>query len=173
MFSLFAGVVVDRLEARRTVIGTQIGHMVLATAMATITLAGVVEAWHVYVIAFLAGTVQVLDAPARQQLTYRMVGRGELLDRRRALPAAPVPEPVAEGDEEPQRGEQRGQAGRQQRGPGAKHEARRQVDRADQRQQQQDQASDGVPVPGLDQLGFEPLPEDGAVVAHRADQQSR
>jgi MFS family permease len=78
MFSLFAGVVVDRLDARRTVIGTQIGHMVLASAMATITLAGVVAAWHVYVIAFLAGTVQVLDAPARQQLTYRMVGRGEL-----------------------------------------------------------------------------------------------
>jgi MFS family permease len=60
------------------VIGTQIGHMVLASAIATITLLGVVEAWHVYVIAFLAGTVQVLDAPARQQLTFRMVGRGEL-----------------------------------------------------------------------------------------------
>jgi MFS family permease len=78
LFSLFAGVVVDRLDARRTVIGTQIGHMVLASAMATITLAGVVQAWHVFVIAFLAGTVQVLDAPARQQLTYRMVGRPEL-----------------------------------------------------------------------------------------------
>jgi MFS family permease len=78
VFSLFAGVVVDRLDARRTVIGTQIGHMVLASTIATITLLGVVEAWHVYVIAFLAGTVQVLDAPARQQLTYRMVGRGEL-----------------------------------------------------------------------------------------------
>jgi len=78
VFSLLAGVVVDRLDARRTVIATQIGHMVLASTIATITLLGVVEAWHVYVIAFLAGTVQVLDAPARQQLTYRMVGRGEL-----------------------------------------------------------------------------------------------
>jgi MFS family permease len=77
-FSLFAGVVVDRLDARRTVIGTQIGHMILASSIATITLLGVVEAWHVYVIAFLAGTVQVLDAPARQQLTFRMVGRDEL-----------------------------------------------------------------------------------------------
>ena len=77
-FSLFAGVIVDRLDARRTVIGTQIGHMVLASAIATITLLGVVEAWHVYVIAFLGGTVQVLDAPARQQLTFRMVGRDEL-----------------------------------------------------------------------------------------------
>ena len=77
-FSLFAGVVVDRLDPRRTVIGTQIGHMVLASTIAAITLLGVVEAWQVYVIAFLGGTVQVLDAPARQQLTYRMVGRAEL-----------------------------------------------------------------------------------------------
>jgi MFS family permease len=77
-FSLFAGVVVDRLDPRRTVIGTQIGHMVLASTIATITLLGVVQAWQVYVIAFLGGTVQVLDAPARQQLTFRMVGRDEL-----------------------------------------------------------------------------------------------
>jgi MFS family permease len=77
-FSLFAGVVVDRLDARRTVIGTQIGHMVLASTIAAITLLGVVQAWQVYVIAFLGGTVQVLDAPARQQLTFRMVGRDEL-----------------------------------------------------------------------------------------------
>jgi MFS family permease len=77
-FSLFAGVIVDRLDARRTVVATQIGHMVLASAIATITLLGVVQPWHVFVIAFLGGAVQVLDAPARQQLTYRMVGRGEL-----------------------------------------------------------------------------------------------
>jgi MFS family permease len=77
-FSLFAGVVVDRLDARRTVIGTQICHMLLASTIAAITLSGVVQAWHVYVIAFLGGTVQVLDAPARQQLTFRMVGRDAL-----------------------------------------------------------------------------------------------
>jgi MFS family permease len=78
LFSLFAGVIVDRFDPRRTVIATQAGHMTLATAISVITLTGVVEPWHVYVIAFLAGLVQVLDAPARQQLTYRMVGRGEL-----------------------------------------------------------------------------------------------
>jgi MFS family permease len=78
VFSLFAGVVVDRFDPRRTVISTQAAHMTLASIMAAITLSGVVRPWHVYVIAFLAGLVQVLDAPARQQLTYRMVGRGEL-----------------------------------------------------------------------------------------------
>jgi MFS family permease len=77
-FSLLAGVVVDRLDPRRTVISTQAAAMVLASTIAAITLAGVVRPWHVYVIAFLGGLIQVLDAPARQQLTFRMVGRAEL-----------------------------------------------------------------------------------------------
>jgi MFS family permease len=77
-FSLIVGVFVDRFDPRRTVLGTQASHMILASIMAAITLTGVVQPWHVYVLAFLAGTVQVLDAPARQQLTYRMVGRNEL-----------------------------------------------------------------------------------------------
>jgi MFS family permease len=78
LFSLIAGVVVDRLDARRTVIGTQITQMALASVLAVVALAGVAEAWHVYVIAALMGLVQVLDAPARQSLTFRMVGPLEL-----------------------------------------------------------------------------------------------
>jgi MFS family permease len=77
-FSLFAGVIVDRLDARRLVIATQASAMGLASLLAGLALSGAVEAWHVYVLGFLAGTVQVLDAPARQALTYRMVGPGEL-----------------------------------------------------------------------------------------------
>ena len=77
-FGLFAGVVVDRLDARRLVITTQATAMALAGILAGLALSGVVEAWHVYVLGFLAGTVQVLDAPARQALTYRMVGPAEL-----------------------------------------------------------------------------------------------
>ncbi len=78
VFGLFAGVVVDRLDARRTVVATQAMSMLLAAALAAIALAGAAEPWHVYAIAALQGTVQVLDAPARQALTYRMVGPAEL-----------------------------------------------------------------------------------------------
>ena len=78
VFGLFAGVLVDRLDSRRTVVATQAMSMVLAAALAAIALAGAAEPWHVYAIAALQGTVQVLDAPARQALTYRMVGRDEL-----------------------------------------------------------------------------------------------
>jgi MFS family permease len=78
LFSLLAGVIVDRFDPRRTVLATQASHMTLASIMAATTLSGLVRPWQVYVIAFLGGLVQVVDAPARQQLTYRMVGRGEL-----------------------------------------------------------------------------------------------
>ncbi|MEN3311399.1 MAG: hypothetical protein V7645_728, partial [Actinomycetota bacterium] len=57
LFSLIAGVVVDRLDAWRTVIGTQLTQMVLASTIAVIALAGVARPWHVYVIAALMGLV--------------------------------------------------------------------------------------------------------------------
>jgi MFS family permease len=78
LFSLVAGVVVDRLDAWRTVISTQLTQMLLASTIAVIALAGVARPWHVYVIAALMGLVQVLDAPSRQSLTFRMVGPLEL-----------------------------------------------------------------------------------------------
>src|SRR4051794_16527496 len=78
VFGLFAGVVVDRLDARRTVIWTQVVSMGIAGALAALTLAGVVTTWEVLLLAALRGVVLVLDAPARQALTFQMVGRDEL-----------------------------------------------------------------------------------------------
>jgi len=78
LFGLFGGVLVDRLDARRTVIGTQVAQLGTAIALAAIALAGIAQPWMLYLIAFLNGLVLVLDVPSRQQLTYRMVGRDEL-----------------------------------------------------------------------------------------------
>ena len=78
VFGLFGGVLVDRLDARRTVIGTQIAQLATAVALAWLALAHIAQPWMLYTIAFLNGLVLVLDVPSRQQLTYRMVGRDEL-----------------------------------------------------------------------------------------------
>ena len=78
LFGLFAGVLADRLDARRTVIATQTAQLVSASALAWIALGGFAQPWMLYVIAFVNGTVLVLDVPSRQQLTYRMVGREDL-----------------------------------------------------------------------------------------------
>jgi MFS family permease len=75
---LFGGVLVDRLDARRTVIATQWAQLVTAAALAWIAVGGFARPWMLYLIAALNGTVLVLDVPSRQQLTYRMVGREDL-----------------------------------------------------------------------------------------------
>ncbi|HEU4449775.1 MAG TPA: MFS transporter [Gaiellaceae bacterium] len=75
LLGLVGGVIVDRLDARRVVVATQAASMVFAAALAGVTLAGVVEPWHVYLLAGLRGVSLVFDHPARQQLTFQMVGR--------------------------------------------------------------------------------------------------
>jgi MFS family permease len=78
VLGLMAGVIVDRLDTWRTVVVTQAIRMVIAATLAGVVLAGVVEVWMVYTLALLTGIVLVLDAPSRQQLTFKMVGRDEL-----------------------------------------------------------------------------------------------
>jgi MFS family permease len=78
LFGLLAGVIADRFDNRRTVIVTQSVQMLLSVALAIDVLSGHATAWHVYAIAALTGTALVIDAPARQSLTFQMVGRDEL-----------------------------------------------------------------------------------------------
>lgn len=78
LLGLVGGVIVDRLDVRRVVIATQAASMVFASVLAGLTLGGVVEVWHVYLLTGLRGISLVFDHPARQQLTFQMVGRAEL-----------------------------------------------------------------------------------------------
>jgi MFS family permease len=78
VFGLMAGVIVDRLDTWRTVVVTQAIRMLIAATLAGVVLGGVVQVWMVYTLAVLTGIVLVLDAPSRQQLTFKMVGRDEL-----------------------------------------------------------------------------------------------
>jgi len=78
LFGLFAGVLADRMDARRLVIGTQAAQLLTSTVLAWIALAVISQPWMLYAIGFANGLILVLDVPSRQQLTYRMVGRNEL-----------------------------------------------------------------------------------------------
>jgi MFS family permease len=78
LFGLFAGVITDRLDARRLVIWTQASQLVTAAVLTWIAFGGFARPWMLDTIAFAAGLVLVLDVPSRQQLTYRMVGREAL-----------------------------------------------------------------------------------------------
>ena len=78
IFGLVAGVVADRIDNRKLVIGTQVVSMTFSALFAVLVLGGLETLWVVYLLAFLSSTALVFDAPGRHALTFQMVGREEL-----------------------------------------------------------------------------------------------
>jgi MFS family permease len=78
VFSLFAGVLADRIESRKLVIGTQVAAMAVSAVLAAVSLTDLASLPLVYALAALAGIALAFDAPGRQALTYQMVGPREL-----------------------------------------------------------------------------------------------
>ena len=54
--------------------------MLLAFALAGLTLTGTVHIWHIFVLAALLGMVSAFDIPARQSFMVEMVGREDLMN---------------------------------------------------------------------------------------------
>ena len=74
----WAGVIVDRVNKRNLLVATQAVQMVLAFVLAFLTFTGLVQVWHVVVLAVLLGAVNSFDGPARQAFVVDMVGRDDL-----------------------------------------------------------------------------------------------
>ena len=78
LFSLWAGVVADRVDKRRMVIVTQALALVQALALAVVVSSGIVQPWMLLVLAFVFGTINAFDLPARQSFLVEMVGKEDL-----------------------------------------------------------------------------------------------
>jgi MFS family permease len=78
VFGLAAGVLADRVDSRRLVIGTQAAAMAVSIALAVVTLTGTATLALVYLLAALGGVTLAFDAPGRQSLTFQLVGPREL-----------------------------------------------------------------------------------------------
>ncbi len=73
LFMLYAGVIADRMSRRTLLMITQTAMMVLAFVLAALTFLHWVQPWHVLVLAFLLGTANAFEAPARQSFVLEMV----------------------------------------------------------------------------------------------------
>jgi MFS family permease len=74
----WTGSAADRLNQRKLLMLTQATMGVLALVLGTLTIAGLVRLWHVYLFAFLSGSAAALDAPVRQTFVAEMVGDADL-----------------------------------------------------------------------------------------------
>jgi MFS family permease len=75
LFTLFGGVIADRLPRRRLLVITQSIMMVLAFILAALTFLEKVQPWHIIVLAFLLGVANAFDAPARTSFIVELVSR--------------------------------------------------------------------------------------------------
>lgn len=76
----FAGAIIDRYPRRSILFATQVSSGILAAALWLLTFLGVVQLWHVYLLATLLGLVTALDNPTRQAFVSEMVPTSHLLN---------------------------------------------------------------------------------------------
>jgi MFS family permease len=78
VLSLWAGVIVDRVDKRRLILITQTCALLQAVILAVAVTSGVVQPWMVLVLALVFGVVNAFDLPARQSFLIEMVGKEDL-----------------------------------------------------------------------------------------------
>ena len=78
LFMAYGGVVADRMPRRNILIFTQVSMMILAFILAFLAFTGVVQAWHIVILAFFLGITNAFDAPSRQAFVLELVKREDL-----------------------------------------------------------------------------------------------
>jgi len=80
VFTLYAGIVADRVDKRRLIILTQALQMVEALALAVLVWTGVVAVWQVMLLALFVGVVNAFDIPTRQSFIVDLAGKEDLMN---------------------------------------------------------------------------------------------
>jgi MFS family permease len=78
LLALPGGVLVERLDKRKTVIAMQVVMMLQAFTLAFLALTGMIQIWHIVLLAFLLGTANAIEITARQAMLIELVGKGSL-----------------------------------------------------------------------------------------------
>jgi MFS family permease len=74
----WGGVLADRGDKRRILFGTQTALALTALFLGVLDVAGVVQYWHVIVLASTLGVIAAIDTPVRQSFVIEMVGKDDL-----------------------------------------------------------------------------------------------
>lgn len=78
VLALPAGVIVERLDKRKTVIAMQAIMALQALTLAILTLTGYIQLWHIVLLAFVLGSASAFEITARQSMLVELVGRAAL-----------------------------------------------------------------------------------------------
>ena len=78
VLSLWAGVLADRMDKRRLLIGAQVALGAFALTLGLLDVTGLVTLWQVYALCLLLGCASAIETPVRQSFVMELVGRAQL-----------------------------------------------------------------------------------------------
>ncbi len=78
LFSLIGGVVADRLERRKILLGSQYVQMTTAAILTILVATGHVHVWHILCLSFVSGFAQAFGGPAYQALIPTLVEKDDM-----------------------------------------------------------------------------------------------
>jgi predicted MFS family arabinose efflux permease len=78
LFSLLGGVMADRTDRRKMLLGSQYVQMTTALTLAALTFAHVERVWHILVLSFIVGSAQSFGGPAYSALIPSLVPKENL-----------------------------------------------------------------------------------------------
>ncbi len=77
-FSLFAGLVADRLDRRRVLMGVHATYFVISAVLLLLLIMGAIEPWHLFIAILFQGSAKVPDDPSRRTAIFDLAGRERL-----------------------------------------------------------------------------------------------
>lgn len=80
LLSLVGGVLIDRFSKHRMVLTTQVLALIQATIFGVLVGTGLIQLWHVYILAAIQGMINAFDNPARQAFVPELSGREHLVN---------------------------------------------------------------------------------------------
>ncbi len=78
LFSLIGGVVADRVERRKILLGSQYVQMATAGILTILVATGLVHVWHILCLSFISGFAQAFGGPAYQALIPTLVEKDDM-----------------------------------------------------------------------------------------------
>jgi len=78
VFSLFGGVIADRMERRKIMLASQYLQMTFALVLAFLLWTQTVKIWHIFLLSFLTGSAQSFSGPAYASLLPLLVKREDV-----------------------------------------------------------------------------------------------
>jgi MFS family permease len=80
VLNLLGGVLADRLDQRKVITTSQVITSSAVFVLATLTALDLVHVWHVLVVAFILGSTQAFNNPARQAIFPQLIDKKDLMN---------------------------------------------------------------------------------------------